>query len=153
VRFVLIGGMAGVVHGSPFPTEDVDITPEATQENLARLSGALRELDAKVRAAEFDEPLPFLHDADSLAAVRVWNLTTRHGDLDISFVPGGTEGYPDLDQDASDVEIAGVAVRVASLADIIRSKAGGEPTEGSAGVADVARAPRLALSRTSGNKI
>ena len=50
VKFVLIGGMAGVVHGSPFPTEDIDITPERSQENLARLSSALTDLDARVRA-------------------------------------------------------------------------------------------------------
>jgi hypothetical protein len=49
VKFVLIGGMAGVVHGSPFPTEDIDITPERSQENLARLSSALTDLDARVR--------------------------------------------------------------------------------------------------------
>ena len=28
VRYVLIGGLAAVVHGSPFPTEDADITPQ-----------------------------------------------------------------------------------------------------------------------------
>jgi len=27
--YVLIGGLAAVFHGSPFPTEDADITPGA----------------------------------------------------------------------------------------------------------------------------
>jgi hypothetical protein len=122
VRYVVIGGYAAALHGSPFLTQDVDITPEATSENLARLSAALKELDARIRAAELDEPLPFSHDADSLAAVQVWNLTTRYGDLDISFVPGGTQGYADLNQDATDELIDNVAIRLVSLADIIRSK-------------------------------
>lgn len=122
VRFVLIGGLAAVVHGSPFPTEDLDITPEASSENLARLSDALREMGAMVRAAEVDEPLPFSHDAASLAAVQVWNLATPNGILDISFVPTGTQGYPDLNRDAVDTRIFGVVVKVASLADVIRSK-------------------------------
>lgn len=122
VRFVLIGGMAGVVHGSPFPTEDVDISPDATKENLARLSAALRELDARIRAAGLDEPLPFAHNADSLADARVWNLTTHYGDLDISFVPAGTDGYEDLVRDSIQTPIFGIPVMVASLADIIRSK-------------------------------
>lgn len=122
VKFVLIGGMAGIVHGSPFPTEDVDVTPEATRENLVRLSDALRELDAKVRAAELDEPLPFSHDADSLATARVWNLSTKYGDLDISFEPAGTEGYGDLSQEAVEAKIGDAAISVASLADVIRSK-------------------------------
>ncbi|MPZ28614.1 MAG: hypothetical protein GEV12_19985 [Micromonosporaceae bacterium] len=122
VRFVLIGGMAGVVHGSPFPTEDVDITPERSRENLARLSGALAELSARVRTDGVDGGLPFAHDADSLAAVQVWNLTTPHGDLDISFIPHGTDGYEDLVREATDTPILGLSVPVASLADVIRSK-------------------------------
>lgn len=28
VRFVVIGGLAAAVHGSPFATQDLDITPE-----------------------------------------------------------------------------------------------------------------------------
>jgi hypothetical protein len=122
VRFVLIGGLAAVVHGSPFPTEDLDITPQASSANLARLSEALRSLEAKVRTQAVEGGLPFDHDAESLAAAGVWNLTTPHGDLDISFVPNGTAGYDDLVKDARDTQIFGVVVRVASLADVIRSK-------------------------------
>lgn len=122
VEYVLIGGLAAIVHGSPFPTEDLDLTPEASRENLTRLLAALRELDAKVRAAELDEALPIGHNADSPAAVRVWNLVTARGFLDISFVPTGTQGYADLARDAVDTPIFGATVKVASLADIIRSK-------------------------------
>ena len=122
VQFVLIGGMAAIVHGSPFPTEDVDLTPERSPDNLARLSDALRELEAKVRARGVVEALPFNHDAQSLGHVGVWNLVTPHGILDISFVPTGTEGYLDLVRDSAERTIFGVPVRVASLADVIRSK-------------------------------
>lgn len=122
VEFVVIGGFAANLHGSPLPTLDVDITPRRSQENLQRLSDALRELDAKVRAVELDEPLPFSHDADSLAAVQVWNLRTPDGDLDISFVPTGTTGYDDLRRDAAVEDLHGLRIVVASLADVIRSK-------------------------------
>ncbi len=122
VAFVLIGGFAAIVHGSPFPTEDIDLTPERSADNLARLSDALRELNARVRAHGVDEPLPFNHDATSLGDVGVWNLVTTHGILGISFVPTGTSGYPDLVKDSSAETIFGVVVHVASLADIIRSK-------------------------------
>ena len=37
VAYVLIGGIAAVYHGSPFPTEDVDIAPQTDRANLARL--------------------------------------------------------------------------------------------------------------------
>lgn len=122
VKFVLIGGMAAVVHGSPFPTEDIDVTPERSGDNLARLSEALRDLGAKVRVPDSDDGLPFGHGAGSLAGVSVWNLTTQHGDLDISFVPNGTDGYDDLVREASETHVFGLTVMVASLADIIRSK-------------------------------
>jgi hypothetical protein len=122
VRYVLIGGLATVHWGSPFTTEDVDITPERSRENLDRLSTALTELGATVRTASEAEGLPFARSGESLGNAGVWNLTTPHGDLDISFVPNGTEGYPDLIRDADSAPVHGVEVRIASLADIIRSK-------------------------------
>ena len=119
---MLIGGIAAVTHGSPFPTEDLDITPAVDAGNLARLVAALDELDAEVRAEGVPGGLPFARDAQSLAAVQTWNLTTRYGDLDLSFVPSGTTGYIDLKNSAEPVELFGVVVKIASLADVIRSK-------------------------------
>ena len=66
--YVLIGGLAAVFHGSPFPTEDADITPQNDRPNLTRLAAALRELNAKIRTEAFPEGLPFACDADELAA-------------------------------------------------------------------------------------
>lgn len=118
VAYVLIGGLAAVVHGSPFPTEDADITPNDDRKNLERLAAALRELNARIRT----EGVPFACDALSLAAVQTWNLTTDAGDLDIAFRPSGTEGYDDLHRDAAGVELYDVTVEVASLRDVVRSK-------------------------------
>lgn len=122
VLFVAIGGYAAILQGSPYPTTDVDITPETSTQNLDRLAQALRVLEARVRNPDIPEGLPFGGDATSLAAAVFWNLTTRYGDLDISFTPAGTQGYPDLVRDALTVELRGVPVRVAHLADVIRSK-------------------------------
>ncbi|MFT4287673.1 hypothetical protein [Nocardioides sp.] len=122
VDYVLIGGLAAVVHGSPFPTEDADITPAVVPDNLSRLSEALRELAARIRTDAAPDGLPFDHDGESLVAARVWNLTTDAGDLDISFVPDGTTGFDDLKRDAESMTLYGATVRIASLADVIRSK-------------------------------
>lgn len=122
VRYVLIGGLAATIHGSPYVTTDVDITPDKDPANLARLSAALTELQARIRSTGEPEGLAFGHDAASLARVQIWNLTTAAGDLDITFVPSGTHGYDDLRRDAISLEILGVQVPVASLADVIRSK-------------------------------
>lgn len=130
VRFVVMGGFAAIYHGSAHLTTDVDITPETSAENFERLSAALTELDARVRTVGVDEPLPFSHDGRSLAKVEVWNLSTASGDLDISVTPSGTAGYDDLHRDAEDVEVLGVRVEMASLADVIRSKeAAGRPKD------------------------
>ena len=122
VDFIVIGGFAAITQGSPIPTRDIDVVPANDRENWARLSAALTELDAKVRAVELDEPLAFNHDADSLAASRIWNLTTKFGDLDITQQPTGTQGFDDLKRDALEVMVGGLVVSVASLADIVRSK-------------------------------
>lgn len=122
VAYILIGGLAAVYHGSPFPTEDADITPRNDRANLTRLAAALRQLNARVRTESEPEGLPFACDADSLAAVPMWNLITDAGDLDLSLEPSGTRGYPDLRRDATVAQLYGVSVHIASLNDVIRSK-------------------------------
>jgi hypothetical protein len=122
VRYVLIGGMAATIYGADYVTGDVDITPAKDAENLTRLSTALHDLDARIRVADEPEGLPYDHTANSLASAAVWNLVTRVGDLDIAFIPSGTQGYGDLRRDAVTVLIHDVAVPVASLADVVRSK-------------------------------
>lgn len=50
VRYVIIDAFAAIAQQAPIPaTRDIDLTPEASQENLARLSSALKELDARIR--------------------------------------------------------------------------------------------------------
>ena len=129
VRYVLVGGMAAILHGAPHVTTDVDIVPEEGRANLSRLSAALKELNARIRVAG-EEGVPFDHSAESLARVRIWNLVTDRGDLDITFVPSGTRGYDDLVRDVEPMPIHGTLVPLASLADVVRSKeAAGRPKD------------------------
>lgn len=122
VRYVLIGGLAAILHGATHVTSDADIVPEIGRENLERLSAALKELNARIRVAGEPEGVPFDHSGESLSRVQTWNLVTDRGNLDITFVPSGTRGYDDLARDARPVVVRGIAVPVASLADVIRSK-------------------------------
>jgi hypothetical protein len=122
VAYILIGGLAAVYHGSPFPTEDADITPEMDRRNLDRLAAALRELNARIRTDSEPSGLPFRCDGEALAAAKTWNLATDAGDLDVTFKPSGTSGYRDLRRDATEAQLYGVSVRIASLGDVIRSK-------------------------------
>ena len=122
VDYVMIGGLAATIHGSDLVTFDIDITPATDDENLARLSRALDELDARIRTRDAPDGLPFAHDAASLARATVWNLVTNAGDLDLAMMPDGTQGYDDLRRDAIAITIIGIPTRVAALADVSRPK-------------------------------
>lgn len=122
VAYVLIGGLAAVLHGSPLPTLDADICPAADPDNLQRLAAALEDLDARIRTPDVVEGVPFPRDAAFLARVELLNLVTRLGDLDVSFTPAGTQGFSDLSARAAPMVIRNVPVLVAALVDVIRSK-------------------------------
>jgi hypothetical protein len=122
VDYVLIGGLAATLHGSSALTNDADICPAPSRDNLERLADALRDMDARIRSDLESDGVAFSLDADFLARMNFVNLTTRFGDFDIAFRPTGSLGYDDLVQRATEVAIDGTIVPVASLADIIRSK-------------------------------
>jgi hypothetical protein len=122
VRYVLIGGMAAILHGAAHVTTDVDVVPQDARENLERLSDTLKELHARIRVSGEPDGVPFDHSGESLSRVRVWNLQTDLGDLDLTFEPSGTKGYEDLHRDAAVMHLRSGDVTVASLADVVRSK-------------------------------
>jgi hypothetical protein len=122
VACVVIGNYAGLLRGVDLATEDVDITPATTAENLERLASALAELEAAIRVPA-EPPVPLPADARLLANAEIWNLTTRHGNLDITTRPSGTHGYDDLHRNADPQLVAtGLRIEVAALEDVIRSK-------------------------------
>lgn len=130
VRYVIIGGFAAVGHGSTLPTTDVDVTPDPSPDNLASLSAALDDLQARIRVGDSEPGLPFAHDARSLGQLTVLNLTTAHGNLDLVMTPAGGLTYLDMAPRSLTVELHGVAMLLADLDDIIVSKrAAGRPKD------------------------
>ena len=124
VDYVVVGGFASVILGSPLPTEDIDVLPDRSSSNLERLAAALRRLNARIRTN--DEPVVARLDAAFLENMPfMLNLVTDFGIVDLTFSPSGPlKGFADWNRHASDQEIAdGLVIRVASLADIIDSKA------------------------------
>ncbi len=122
VRFVVIGGLAASLYGSPHVTFDLDVTPDSSLDNLSRLATALRELDARIRTEGVEGGLPFACSAEFLSRVTTLNLTTAAGNVDIAFAPSGTRGYHDLVVRARTLDIRGTRFAVAALEDVIRSK-------------------------------
>lgn len=124
LEFVVIGGVAERLLGSPRVTGDIDICPSLEAANLGRLAAALEDLEAKFRPPGLEEGLPSPEpwSARSFGSFTSLALVTRLGQLDVWFTPTGTKGYSDLIENAIEVEVRGVRFRVASLDDIIRNK-------------------------------
>jgi hypothetical protein len=132
VHFVVIGAFAAIAQQAPIPaTRDIDLTPEATIDNLERLSAALKELQARIRTDAVEDGLPFDHTGQSLGQAEFWNLISPFGEFDISFRPSGfVDGYTELATRAHMVVVDGIEVPVADLGDVIRSKeAAGRPKD------------------------
>lgn len=131
VDFVLVGGYAAALYGARRPTYDIDIAPSTAAENLHRLANALRELGASVRVDGLPDGLPFDSSAESLRGLRILNLRTPVGDLDITFAPAGfPDGYDELRPGAQPYNVGTVTIEVADLEDVIRSKeAAGRPKD------------------------
>jgi hypothetical protein len=128
VDFVVVGGLAGMAHGSRYPTNDTDVAYERGQANLERLATALRELGATLRGAPPD--VPFLLDATSLASGANFTFDMTLGPLDILGDPAGAPKYEALRSDAVQATLFGVRVRVASLDHLIAMKeAAGRPQD------------------------
>ena len=123
VEYVLIGGLACVLHGAPIGTVDVDITPARTEANLTRLAAALGALDAGLRVPGNRDPVFVPIDARTFRQMQPVTFRTRAGDLDVALLPDGTDGYPDLVRRRVDIDIDGTVFPVAALSDVIRSKA------------------------------
>ena len=122
VDYVLVGGLAAVLHGSTAMTNDADIVPARDRGNLERLAGALRDLEARIRTHTEPDGLAFDPHPALLESMAMLNMTTRCGDLDLTFAPAALEDYDALLGNSVEFELAGCQVKVAALADIIRSK-------------------------------
>jgi hypothetical protein len=120
VDFIVIGGIAGILHGSAYPTYDFDVLYARDHQNLERMAGALKELKVTLRGAPAD--LPFQPDAPTLAAGCNFTFDTELGRFDILGEAAGMRDYADIRADAKTDTAWGVQLRIASLDDLIRMK-------------------------------
>lgn len=120
VDFVVIGGMAGLVHGSAYPTFDLDVVYARVRPNLERLVAALEELGVTLRGAPAD--LPFQLDVRTLENGANFTFDTPHGKFDILADAAGMPSYEELRAEARIDEVEGVEVRVSSIDHLIAMK-------------------------------
>jgi hypothetical protein len=84
VDLIVVGGYAVAAHGFPRATKDIDICPEPSAANLARLAAALRELESEsIGLEDFAGESDLKPDLDGLELGGNWVMMTRHGRLDV----------------------------------------------------------------------
>jgi len=113
VDFVVIGGIAAVLHGSAQNTFDLDICFATDQGNLEALGPRLKGVEDK---------LPFTPDGRMLRGIEVLTMVTELGELDVLARPVGSPGYDALRRDADRFDLGGFSVLVASIEDLIAMK-------------------------------
>jgi predicted nucleotidyltransferase len=128
VEFVVIGGIAAVLHGSARNTFDLDICFATDDANLTALADVLLALGARLKGV--DESVPFVPDARALRRVEMLTLVTSLGELDVLTRPPGAPPYRELRRNADRYDLGGFNVSVASIDDLIAMKqAAGRPKD------------------------
>jgi predicted nucleotidyltransferase len=128
VDFVVVGGIAVILHGYPRLTRDLDIAFAPDPGNLRALGEVLVSLEAKLRGA--DEEVPFVPDERTLQGVELLTLTTSAGWLDIHKTLDGAPSYATLRRRADRVKLGDFSVLLASVDDMLAMKrAAGRPQD------------------------
>ena len=119
VEYVVVGGIAVQVHGHVRMTNDVDLIPSPTPENLERLAHALAELDARVLNPGHEQ---MQIDAKMLPRATLWQFSTPFGDIDVLHDAPGAAPFTELRKRALVVALGDHTIPVAGRDDLIRMK-------------------------------
>jgi predicted nucleotidyltransferase len=118
--FVVIGGYAGVLHGSALVTNDLDICAILTPENIAKLRTILADVRPVHRITS--RKLSFLDIPPPGTPLNNLYLDTDAGTLDVLSKVLGVGDYTRLKQQAPEFLIFGRRCPVISLPDLITAK-------------------------------
>lgn len=120
IKFVLIGALAMIAHGTNTLTQDADFAYAIESENLERLAAFLASIRARVLGRPANDG--FVIDTGLLQRVRFLNLDTTLGKLDVLREIGGVDSFEGLWARAVPMDFGGFMVRVASIDDLIAMK-------------------------------
>ncbi len=120
VHFILVGGMAAILHGSARVTFDVDIVYERSTENVRRLVETLKPYSPCLRGAPAG--LPFILDEQTVKHGLNFTLTTTLGDLDLFGEIAGVGPYNEVLPNSDEVQAFGVTFLCVGLDRLIHMK-------------------------------
>ncbi len=119
VEFIIVGGVAASLLGSPLATRDLDILYNCDPANNERLLKTLLSLEARYHdlAGRHFEPT-----LERLASMRMHLLITNAGRLDVLRLIGGDLTYGDFVDRVNDYEVEGFRVRALRIEALIELK-------------------------------
>lgn len=120
VEFIVVGGAAGVLHGAPVTTKDLDIVHRRSPENIARLMKVLGQAGAHFWPDPTQRRLP-PRDSD-LAGHGQLNLQTQMGRLDVLCEIGNQQGYEELLPHSIEIQMESGRLRLLDLPTLIEIK-------------------------------
>ena len=125
VDFVIVGGVAAALHGSPRVTFDLDVVPSLAPDSWSAAVELLWSLGARPR---IPEPLDRIRDVEQ---VRRWqhekgmlalNFRTPDGSTEVDLLVSESHQFEGLRQRAAKVTIGARTFLVASIDDLISMK-------------------------------
>lgn len=119
VDFVVIGGIAAVLHGAPYTTFDLDVVYSRDEQNLLRLAAALDDLDAEIHDLTERHMKP---SREHLDAAGPKLLRTRFGRLDLLGQLDDATGWEQLVADAEALPFEEHVIHVLRLERVIEVK-------------------------------
>lgn len=120
VDFVVVGGVAAIMLGSPLHTNDLDICYEASDRNLERLVVVLRGWNAYLRGVE--RGLPWILDVRAVRTNPVLTLIGDEGLIDVMDRLDGVGDYPAALAASEEAAWDDLRFRVLSLDALIAAK-------------------------------
>jgi predicted nucleotidyltransferase len=120
IEFVVVGGFAGVLHGSTLVTRDLDLCTVLTPENIERLRQVLKDFHPKHRMTP--SKLPFSEVPTAGQALNNLYLETDLGVVDFLSSITGLGDFDYVRSNADEITLNGNKVLVMSLENLIRAK-------------------------------
>jgi len=121
VKFVLVGGFAGVVHGCTYVTQDVDICCDFSADNLLALQETLKGLHPVHRMTP--KRLELKLTAKSCARFENLYLDTDVGQVDCLSYVQGLGNYKDIKRKSEIRNLGGgLQIRVLTIDSLIKAR-------------------------------
>lgn len=120
LEFVIVGGFAGVLHGSSLVTRDLDVCALLSHDNVEKLRRNLGDLKPTHRMTP--QRLSFLDNPSPGVGVNNLYLETSLGPVDVLGSIKGVGDFARVHERSVEVELFGKRCRVISIDDLILAK-------------------------------